>query len=289
MVSPVSHVSSTINTRFPVTRRGGPASTTGRAPLSVRVMATEAKSRCRILATTAPGMTPARAIPMTTSGSYPRNTFSASARHSSPKNGQSTSSTPWGALRPVRVFLGDGVRGEAGMGWEATLQSQEAASYFRPMGLWRRLFGGSGADDLAPQRLDYLNEALALERQGDYEAALTSYRLALRDHPNDARILQNMAIALTKTHRHDEAIRHYRRALELDNRLAGAHYGLAFLLLKRGDPDGAAQHLRAFLAQPPRGPDAQKWVAHANQALRDLGAGLTPSPTPDEARRGGEA
>ena len=139
------------------------------------------------------------------------------------------------------------------------------------MGFWRRLFGGS-TDDLHPQRLDYLNEALALERQGDYEAALTSYRLALRDLPNDARILQNMAIAFTKTARLDEAIRHYRRALELDESLAGAHYGLAFLLLKRGDPDGAAQHLRAFLAQPPRGPDAERWVEHANRALHELGA-----------------
>jgi len=153
------------------------------------------------------------------------------------------------------------------------LHSHAAASYFRPMGFWRRLLGGSGADDIAPQRLDYLNEALALERQGDFEAALTSYRLALRDHPNDARILQNMAIAFTKTRRIDEAIRHYRRALELDRDLAGAHYGLAFLLLKRGDPDGATQHLRAFLAHPPKGPDAQRWIEHATQALRDLGGG----------------
>ena len=40
----------------------------------------------------------------------------------------------------------------------------------------------------------------------DYEAALTSYRLALRDHPTDLRVLQNMAIAFTKTARLDEAI-----------------------------------------------------------------------------------
>jgi tetratricopeptide (TPR) repeat protein len=146
------------------------------------------------------------------------------------------------------------------------------------MGFWRRLFGGSGSgDDLKPQRLDYLNEALALERQGDYDAALTSYRLALRDHPNDARILQNMAIAFTKTRRFDEAIRHYRRALELDGSLAGAHYGLAFLLLQRGDPDGAAQHLKTFLAHPPRGPDAQKWIEHATQALHDLRSGAAPA------------
>ncbi|HEX9705828.1 MAG TPA: tetratricopeptide repeat protein [Gemmatimonadales bacterium] len=151
------------------------------------------------------------------------------------------------------------------------------------MGFWRRLFGGSSGDDLKPQRLDYLNEALALERQGDYDAALTSYRLALRDHPTDARILQNMAIAFTKTRRHDEAIRHYRRALEVDHGLAGAHYGLAFLLLKRGDPDGAAQHLKAFLGNPPRGPDAQKWVEHANQALRDMGTGTPSSERVQEA------
>lgn len=146
------------------------------------------------------------------------------------------------------------------------------------MGFWRRLLGGSSGDELKPQRLDYLNEALALERQGDYDAALTSYRLALRDHPDDARILQNMAIAFTKTRRLDEAIRHYRRALELDQQLAGAHYGLAFLLLKRGDPDGAARHLRAFLEHPPKGPDAQKWIEHATQALRDLGGGAAGPP-----------
>src|SRR5437867_1033550 len=119
------------------------------------------------------------------------------------------------------------------------------------MSFWRRLFGGGsplGGDDLKPQRLDYLNEALALERQGDYDAALTSYRLALRDHPNDARILQNMAIAFTKTRRFDEAIRHYRRALELDSSPAGAHYGLAFLLLQSGAPAQrpGAERLRRF-------------------------------------------
>jgi hypothetical protein len=32
------------------------------------------------------------------------------------------------------------------------------------MSFWRRLFGGSGPRDVEPQRLDYLNEALALER-----------------------------------------------------------------------------------------------------------------------------
>jgi Flp pilus assembly protein TadD len=139
------------------------------------------------------------------------------------------------------------------------------------MGFWRRLFGRSDAASLTPQRLDYLNEALALERQGDFEAAITSYRLAHRDSPADARILQNMAIAYTKVGRIDEAIRHYRKALEIDATLPGAHYGLGFLLLKRGDPDGAARHLQSFLHNPPRGPDGQRWIDHATAALRDMG------------------
>lgn len=138
------------------------------------------------------------------------------------------------------------------------------------MSLWKRLFGSK--DALGPQRLDYLNEALALERQGDYEAALTSYRLAHRDNPDDARIMLNMAIAYTKVAQPEEAIRLYRRALDVDPTLGGAHYGLAFLLLKRGENEAAATHLREFLSRPPRGADAERWVRHAEEALRNLPA-----------------
>lgn len=138
------------------------------------------------------------------------------------------------------------------------------------MSWWSRLLGGKSDSDARPQRLDYLNEALLLERQGDYDAAITSYRLALRDHPDDLRVLQNMAIAYSRTGRLDEAIRAYRRALELDPSLSGAHYGLAFLLIKRGDAVGAARHLEAFLAAPPSGAEADRWVRHAEATLEGL-------------------
>ncbi len=138
------------------------------------------------------------------------------------------------------------------------------------MSLWKRLLGRDSKVDVRPQRLDYLNEGLALERQGDFDAALTSYRLALRDHPTDLRVLQNIAIAYSKTRQHDEAIRYYRKALEIDATLGGAHYGLAFLLLKQGDTETAMTHLEEFLSRPPRGTDGQKWVDHANRALADL-------------------
>ena len=145
------------------------------------------------------------------------------------------------------------------------------------------MLGGKSEDGLKPQRLDYLNEALALERQGDFDAALTSYRLALRDHPNDPRILQNMAIAFSRTGRLDDAVRAYRRALELDPQLSGAHYGLAFLQLKRGDNAEAASHLQAFLDAPPTGADADRWIRHARQTLEELrSAPLAPPQAPGE-------
>jgi tetratricopeptide (TPR) repeat protein len=141
-----------------------------------------------------------------------------------------------------------------------------------------RLFGGKPDAVPRPQRLDYLNEALALERQGDYDAALTSYRLALRDKPDDHHALQNMAIAYSKTGRIEEAIRAYRRALDLRPHLAGAHYGLAFLLIKKGDVPGADRHLTAFLADPPAGSEGAQWIEHARRTLEKL---RNPAAEPD--------
>ena len=149
------------------------------------------------------------------------------------------------------------------------------------MSWWSRLIGGTSESKLKPQRLDYLSEALALERQGDYDAALTSYRLALRDQPNDPRILQNMAIAYSKTGRLEEAIRTYRRALELDPGLSGAHYGLGFLLLRRGDVAGATKHLEAFLDAPPKGAEAERWIRHAQDTLEELRAPSDEAPGPE--------
>ncbi|HEY4303041.1 MAG TPA: tetratricopeptide repeat protein [Gemmatimonadaceae bacterium] len=138
------------------------------------------------------------------------------------------------------------------------------------MSWWSRLLGGSSEATSKGKRLDYLNEAMSLERVGDYDAALTSYRLALRDHPTDTKILQNMAIAFTRTNQPEEAIRCYKRALDADPDLSGAHYGIAFLLLKRSDRAGAEKHLGAFLAKPPSGAESERWIRHAEETLVQL-------------------
>ena len=141
------------------------------------------------------------------------------------------------------------------------------------MSWWSRLLGGKPDEKPRTHGVDYLGEAIALERQGDFDAALTSYRLALRDRPNDPKILQNIAIAYSRTGRLEDAIRSYRRALEIAPELSGAHYGLAFLLLKRGDRAGAMSHLDAFLRHPPANGETERWVRHAEQTLAAVRSG----------------
>ena len=144
--------------------------------------------------------------------------------------------------------------------------------------------GGKSKQELSARRVDYLSEAIALERQGDFDAALTSYRLALRDHPNDPKILQNIAIAFSRTGRLEEAIRSYRRALEIAPELSGAHYGLAFLLLKRGDRAGALSHLDSFLSKPRNSAEMEQYVRHAEQTVAALRAGNTDVPPAPQLR-----
>ena len=147
------------------------------------------------------------------------------------------------------------------------------------MSWWSRLLGAQSKKERSARRVDYLSEAIALERQGDFDAALTSYRLALRDHPRDPKILQNIAIAYSRIGRMEEAIRSYRRALDVAPELSGAHYGLAFLLLKRGDRAGAMFHLDAFLSRPPANGEMERWVRHAEQTLTALRDGSTEMPS----------
>jgi tetratricopeptide (TPR) repeat protein len=87
----------------------------------------------------------------------------------------------------------------------------------------------------------------------------------------------------------DEAVRCYRRALAIEPRLSGAHYGLAFLLLRRGDVSDAAFHLEAFLMDPPRSPEAERWVKHAQKTLDEMKGAPPPPPPQSPQTQGAEA
>ena len=136
------------------------------------------------------------------------------------------------------------------------------------MNWWRNLI--SGKSDSAGQETDYYKEGTDLLREEKFHEALTSFRLSLREDPNDTDVLQQIAVTYTHIGMTDEAIRTYRRVLELKPHAAGAHYGLAFLLLQRGLADEGVAHLRAFLAHPPRFADAARHIAHARATLAEI-------------------
>lgn len=143
------------------------------------------------------------------------------------------------------------------------------------MSWWQRITGGSSERAGSSRTTDYLAEAIDLEARGDFANALTSYRLALRQRPDDPKVLLNIAIAFSKTSQPEEAIRSYRRALELQPALSGAHYGLAYLLLKRSDSAGCAAHLEAFLRTTRRDGESARFVAHAERTLASLSGEAT--------------
>lgn len=133
------------------------------------------------------------------------------------------------------------------------------------MSLFKKLFSGTDRD-----RVDYYEEGLQLMGVGKYHEAVTSFRLALRESPRDATVLQQIAIAYTRIGMTDEAIKTYRQVIEKDAGASGAHYGIAFLMLKEGRSSEAMGHLRSFLNNPPSGSEAQRHISHARETLAQL-------------------
>ena len=133
------------------------------------------------------------------------------------------------------------------------------------MGFFKKIFSSEDQD-----RVDYYEEGLQLMGVAKYHEALTSFRLALREDPRDATVLQQIAITYTRIGMTDEAIKTYRSVLEKDPAASGAHYGIAFLMLKEGRNTEAMDHLRSFLNNPPTGPEAQRHITHARETLAQL-------------------
>ncbi|MDX1578331.1 MAG: tetratricopeptide repeat protein [Gemmatimonadota bacterium] len=135
---------------------------------------------------------------------------------------------------------------------------------------WWKFWEKIGGDDGSTP--DYYDEGVSLVRQQLYHEALTSFRLALKQRPDDPATLEQMAVAYTHIGLFDDAIRAYSRALDLRPRSPSAHYGLAFLLLRSGAQREATQHLEAFLthARPDR--DEARHMDHARRTLERLQA-----------------
>ncbi|PYP81147.1 MAG: hypothetical protein DMD35_02495 [Gemmatimonadetes bacterium] len=154
------------------------------------------------------------------------------------------------------------------------------------MSWFSRLLGGKSDHSPKPQRLDYLNEALSLERQGDFDAALTSYRLAMRDHPNDPRILQNMAIAFSRTGRMNRSRavgRALRPRVSSDQARRPGRGGSA----SRGVPGSASLGGRGRSLGPSRAPDPPRAASPAGRLSRAAARGVVGTVLAVVSQKGG--
>ncbi|MFQ5690606.1 MAG: tetratricopeptide repeat protein [Gemmatimonadota bacterium] len=133
---------------------------------------------------------------------------------------------------------------------------------------WWKLWGNR---DAAPTP-DYYEEGVALVAQERYHDALTSFRLALREQPDDPATLEQMAVVFTRIGLTDEAVKMYLKSLEARPDSPSAHYGIAFLLLKQGDRAAAISHLERFLASDTGAEEMVKPAQHARETLLRLAA-----------------
>ena len=133
------------------------------------------------------------------------------------------------------------------------------------MAFWNKLLGGEDA-----QPVDYYTEGTDMLAAGKFHEALTSFRLALKESPGDAIVLQQIAICYTRIGMVEEAAKTYRHVLQKDPDASGAHYGLAFILLRREQPEESIHHLEAFLSSAPTGEEAGAHVEHARWTLAQL-------------------
>jgi tetratricopeptide (TPR) repeat protein len=133
------------------------------------------------------------------------------------------------------------------------------------MAFWKKILGSEEAHPV-----DYYDEGVGLLTDGKFHEALTSFRLALKESPGDAIVLQQIAICYTRIGMVDEAAKTYRHVLQKNPASSGAHYGLAFILLRSDQPHESIRHLEAFLANAPNGDDATSHVEHARWTLAQL-------------------
>lgn len=133
------------------------------------------------------------------------------------------------------------------------------------MAFWKKILGSEEA-----RPVDYYDEGVGLLGDGKFHEALTSFRLALKESPGDAIVLQQIAICYTRIGMVDEAAKTYRHVLQKNPASSGAHYGLAFILLRSDQPQESIPHLEAFLANAPGGENATAHVEHARWTLAQL-------------------
>lgn len=118
-------------------------------------------------------------------------------------------------------------------------------------------------DELRPEILAWLGEALSRQAAGNLTGALLLYRRILDRNPDIADAWCNLAVVLHGLGRDEEARPACLRSLELAPSNPAGHITLGNLLLKAGNLQGAQEAFHRALALDPRDPVAHSGLATA--------------------------
>lgn len=97
----------------------------------------------------------------------------------------------------------------------------------------------------------HCNMGLALQSQGDLNAAVKSYRRALALKPDFAEVHSNLGLVLQAQGDLDAAVASHGRAIAVQPGFADAHYNLGIALKNQGKPDEAVASYRSAIALNP--------------------------------------
>lgn len=119
------------------------------------------------------------------------------------------------------------------------------------------------------------NLGYILLRQGKFDAAIDSYEHALRVMPDLYQVHYNVAVALNFENRVEEAIDHYQRAIELKPDYAEAHWNLGQLLAQNGQTTNAIDHFEQVVQTKTNLPQLYYYLAAALTQVGRLDEAVT--------------
>ncbi len=109
---------------------------------------------------------------------------------------------------------------------------------------------------------------LTIQRNRDYNSAVTIWQDAVEKRPNNPRAHYNLGVALGPAGKIDDAVEHYEQALRIKPDYAEAHYNLGVALGQLGKIDDAIEHYEQALRFNPGYADAHD---NLGTALRQVG------------------
>jgi tetratricopeptide (TPR) repeat protein len=120
----------------------------------------------------------------------------------------------------------------------------------------------------------YNNMGIALNNKGDLEAAINSYKQALKINPDYALAYNNMGIALYDKRNSEAAINSYKQALKIKPDYAEAYNNMGNALKVKGDLDAAIDSYEQAIKIKPDYVEAYSNMGNALKVKGDLGAAI---------------